>query len=568
MKKTLALLLAVIMAFSCAAPAFAASAVENLPIIMLRGDGNMIYVEDETAPNGERAVWGTAVFDSVGDANIGETVANILLPFLVEGLLQDKWDNYYQAFYDEISPLFDGIRLDTDGNPRNGSGISKVDRQENIDKRTRNYAKGDGSFDIHSYTYWYDWRLDPADFVDDFHDYITNIMKATKKTKVNLAANCLGGSYLLAYLEKYGEEGHIKNVIFNATVGNGTKLLTDAFTGKITINSDAIQRFGYQNVIIDSDSFAGFFASSPIINDLIFTSYNLLAELGVVDQLGLDFNLLYQKIYEGLVPRLAIAMFATMPGYWTVIETDRYEEAIKFVFGEEGDELYEEYKSLIENRLNVYYENVSSKKLEIIEKCRAKGVHFGAIAKYGVQMYPFVESQDQLSDELVDLENASWGATVADNIFAELPDSHIKAAVEGKTDKYISPDKKVDASTSVFKDSLWIQKNVGHERYLMDYQIIAEFCRHTNYTVYDDARYPQYMIYIPGTMTIDPETGTYDTYTGDIVPMTEENCDLTLWDDIPDGAAPEEPTVASRLMAFFRWLATMFSFLLGLASGK
>ncbi len=561
MKKTLALLLAVIMAFSCAVPAFAASAVENIPTIMLRGDGNNIYKHDE---NGETPVWGDAVMDNIAGGNIGETVANILLPFLVEGLLQDEWDNYYQVFYDEISPIFDGLRLDGDGNPMYNTGISNADAAENAYKMNSNQVRSDGSFSIHSYTYWYDWRLDPLDFVDDFHTYITSVMRATKKDRVNLVANCLGGSFLLAYLEKYGDNGHIKNVFFNATVGNGTKLLTDAFTGNIKIDSDAIQRFGYQNVTIDSNSFAGFFASSPIINDLIFTSYDLLDELGVVDQMGLDFDLIYQKIYEGLVPRLAIAMFATMPGYWSTMEPGKYNEAIKFVFGQPGDELYEEYKGLIENRLNAYYNTVSSKKIDIIEKCKAKGVHFGAVAKYGVQMYPFVESGDQLSDELVDLENASFGATVADNIFAVLPDSHIKNAVEGG--KYISPDKQVDASTSIFKDSLWIQKNVNHDTYLMDYQIIEQFCNHTGFTVYDDARYPQYMIYIPGTMYVDPETGEKDTYTGDIVPMTADNCNLTLWDEIPDGPEPEEPTVASRLMAFFRWIAAMIKFILGMSS--
>lgn len=568
MKKTLSLLLAVIMAFSCAVPAFAASTVENLPNIMIRGDGNNLYAKDEADPSIETPVWGDSIFENVANGNIGETVANILLPFLVEGLLQDKWDNYYQVFYDEIAPIFDGVRLDENGNPRHNTSISNSDIARNAYNSKANHARKDGSYDIFSYTYWYDWRLNPTELIDDFHLYVKSIMKATGKSRVNLIGSCLGSSFVLAYLEKYGTEGHIKNVFFNTPVGNGTKVLTDAFTGKIKLDSDAIERFGYQMVTIDSNSFAGFFTTSPMINEIIFTSYDLLAQIGVLEKLGMTFDQLYQKIYEGLVPRLAIAIYATMPGYWTTIETDRYEEAIKFVFGEPGDELYEKYKGLIENKLNVYYEKVSSKKLSIIEACKKAGIHFGVNAKYGVQMYPFVESQNQLSDELVDLENSSFGATVAKDIFSVLPDSHIQKAVNDGTYKYISADKQVDASTSLFKDSVWFQKNVGHNQYLVDYPLMEEFCRHTNFTVYDNPRYPQYMILLPDTLATDPETGEKDLDTGDIVPMTSENCHLTLWDESPEGAKPEEPTVASRLMAFFRWLVTMFKFILGLVSEK
>ena len=51
MKKIISLLLVIVMAFSCAVPAFAAQ--EELPMITLFGDGTQIYMPDETAENGE-----------------------------------------------------------------------------------------------------------------------------------------------------------------------------------------------------------------------------------------------------------------------------------------------------------------------------------------------------------------------------------------------------------------------------------------------------------------------------------------------------------------------------------
>lgn len=566
MKKALSLILAMILIFSCAAPAFAAGQIEDIPIIMLRGDGTQIYVPDENAPNGERNIWGDA-FGSIEDGAIGESVANILLPFLVEGLLMDKWDNYYQAFYDEISPIFEELRLDGNGNPQYGSAIAKSSIADNAYTRTVDYGKSQGGrYTVGNYVYWYDWRLDPEDVIDGFHQYVLDVKEKTGKSKVALCGTCFGGAYLLAYLNKYGTEGHIKNVFFNVTVGNSTSLLTDAFCGDIEIDSQAIQRFGYQNVNLDSNSFAGFFASTPLINEVIFTSYDLLAQVGVIDQLGLTFDELYQKIYEGLVPRLAIAMFATFPSYWSLVEPERYEEARDFVFKVEGAGFETEYAGLIE-KIDNNYKNVTSRKTEIIEKCQEAGVYFGALAKYGVQMYPFVESQDQISDELVDLEHASFGATVAKDVFSTFDDDYMAQAKLNGTDKYISPDKQIDASTSLFKDSLWIVKNAYHDYFVQDYKVIEAFCRNTNFTVFDDPALPQYSIYIPGTMDIN-EDGTNNLYSGTVLPMTEENCHLSLWDEMPEASKEEKPTIVSRLMALFRWLTAMFKMLAKLIRGE
>lgn len=558
MKKLISLLLATLLIFSCSVPAFAvAGQTENIPVIMLRGDSVQIYVPDENAPNGERNIWGDA-FGNIEDGSIGESVANILLPFLTEGLLFDKWDNYYEVFYEEIAPIFEELRLDGNGKPQYDSGMSKSDLASNASTRNNNYSY----YGIHNYTYWYDWRLSPSDVIADLHQYILDVMETTGKKKVALCGTCFGGAYVLAYLNKYGTDGHIKNVFFNVTVGNSTAVLTDAFCGDIEINAAAIERFGYQNTDIDSNSFAGLINSTPLINEIIFTSYDLLAQVGVIDQLGLTFDQLYQKIYEGLVPRLAVAMFATFPSYWSLIEPERFEEARDFVFSVEGAGFEEEYAGLIE-KINEDYENVTSRKVEIIEACQGAGVHFGALAKYGVQMYPFVESQDQLSDELVDTAHASFGATVAKDVYSSFDASYIENAKKNGTDKYISPDKQIDASTSLFKDSVWFVKNAYHDYFVQDYRIIEAFCNNTEFTVFDDPAFPQYFTYIPGTMEIK-EDGSKNFLTGTVEIMTEENCHLTLWDEMPKGSNPEESTLGSKLMAFFRWLVAMFTMFLNL----
>lgn len=560
MKKYISMLLALILAFSCAVPALAvAGQEENIPIIMIRGDGNGIYVEDENG--NEKNIWGDALSDIEG-GDVGESIANVLLPFLTEGLLFDKWDNYYQAFYDEVSPIFEKLRLDGNGEPQYGSGLSKQDVAANASSRNKNHSR----YGIHDYTYWYDWRLSPDDIIDDFHQYILDIMETTGKKKVAICGTCFGGAFVIAYLNKYGTMGHIKNVFFNVTVGNSTALLTDAFCGDIEIDAKAIQRFGYQNTVLDSNSFAGFFDSTPLLNEIIYTSYDLLAQVGVIDKLGLTFDELYQRIYEGLVPRLAIAMFATFPSYWSIVDPERFEEARDFVFKAAGAGFEEEYAGLIE-KINADYENVTSRKEEIIKACQDAGVHFGANVKYGVQMYPFVESQDQISDELVDVKHSSFGATVADDLYSTFSDEYMAQAQANGTAKYISPDRQIDASTSLFKDSVWFIKNGYHDYFVQDYKIMEAFCRNTNFTVNDSPDFPQYFIYIPGSMELN-EDGTKNFNTGTVEIMTEENCNLSVWDEMPEDSRQKEPTLASRLMALFRWLTAMLKMFTNLISGE
>lgn len=567
MKKALSLILALVLAFGCAVPAFAAAGqVENIPIIILRGDGTQIYVPDETVSGGYRNIWGDAL-SNIESGSVGESVANVLLPFLTEGLLFNKWDNYYEAFYEEVAPIYEELRLDGDGKPRYNSGIHPESVKANETKRNRNTALSQGGrYYTNDYQYAYDWRLDPEDMIDDFHQYILDVMKTTGKKQVALCGSCFGGAYLLAYLNKYGTQGHIKNVFFNVTVGNSTALLTDAFCGDIEIDAKAIERFGYQNTELDSNSFAGLFSSTPLLNEIIFSSYDLLAQVGVIDKLGLTFDELYEKIYEGLVPRLAIAMFASFPSYWSLIEPERFEEARDFVFSVEGAGFEEEYAGLIE-KINNNYKNVTSRKEEIIKKCQDAGVHFGALAKYSSQMYPFVESQDQISDEIVDFKHASFGATVAEDVYSSFDDTYMALAQANGTDKYISPDRQIDASTSLFKDSLWVLKNGYHDYFVLDHKIIEEFSRNTNFTVNDNPNFPQYFIYIPGSMLLE-EDGTKDFNTGIIEIMTEENCHLTLWDEMPEGSKEEEPTIASRLMALFRWLTAIFKMFTNMLFGK
>lgn len=571
MKKLLALLLAVILSLSIMAPAAYAVDANDTPIVILRGDGVPIVTRDEN--NTETEVWPIGAGDF--DGKIGETAKNILIPFLTEGLLFDKWDNYYKVCYEELSPIMEDVVLDNNGNPRNNSGIdsSAISSNRNNCNADRRYKAG---YEATDYTFYYDWRLSPYSIpsgetvriIDLLHTYVQNVSRANGNRQVTLAGNCLGGSYVLAYLEEYGDEKLpnsdrplLKNVFFNSTVGNSTAILTDVFCGDIKVDAKGLQRFADEYIDADADTIAGMIDVAPVINELITTTLDLMVQLGVLDMLGKTIDDIYQKVYEVLVPMLVIAFYGTMPGYWTMIQPERLGEAINFVFGPEGSEYRTEYAGVIA-KITDYFNQTGSHTSEIIKACQARGIHFGATAKYGVQMYPFVESQNELADEMADLEHASFGATVAESVYDVLLTSHIDAAIAAGNEKYISPDKQIDASTSLFKDTVWFEKNMPHNAWEYDYKVIEAFAANDNFNVNSDPNLPQFVVRIPGTGEIDPDTGREDPETSKVEKMTAENCNISNWNDTSEDTKTKEPSVATKLMAFFRWLTAMIKFIL------
>ena len=123
-RRSMSLLLVLIMIMSFSVPAFAnrtefvSQSQSDIPVIRISGDGEQLVDEngnkvfhykdfasllksdsDETEDEGE-------------DNAVLEATANILMPFLIDGLLNDNWDPYYENLQKEIGELFESSLLD------------------------------------------------------------------------------------------------------------------------------------------------------------------------------------------------------------------------------------------------------------------------------------------------------------------------------------------------------------------------------------------------------------------------------------------------------------------------
>ncbi|MBQ3135917.1 MAG: hypothetical protein IJB74_00400 [Clostridia bacterium] len=133
---------------------------------------------------------------------------------------------------------------------------------------------------------------------------------------------------------------------------------------------------------------------------------------------------------------------------------------------------------------------------------------------------PIIVDYDELSDSLIDLKDASFGATCS-TATTTLSDKYIDSRIAENPEnaKYISPDRMVDLSTGYFPETNWIVKNSVHSTSSIFDKLCVHFLSHKNLTVHNDSRVAQFSMF-------DKKGTAANCY---VVPMTKENCGCFEW---------------------------------------
>lgn len=548
MKKIISLLLVTVMLFAVMAP-MASAANERTPIVYIRGNGDGIYY-----PDGTLCVAQFEDLDLGGDGEgmdkdtIVDSVVNILKPFVLEGMIFDKWDNYGRAVYEELKPLFPDSALDYDGNPQKGTGVHAQTMADSVAASKSVWYYNTNS----SYCFAYDWRLSPYDHVDRLHEYVLQVLKTTGQDQVSMYARCMGGSVLMAYLEKYGDLGLVKNVMFCDVLSNEATVISKGFSGQIEMDAKLIERYAGQLDFCGQTGDGVGFAFTELLYEIVFKTMDFFNQINVTDKALDGVEELYEKLAEALMPALLHAFgMATQVNYWTEVAEEDMDSALDLVFGKKGSELRTKYVGLID-KIQYYREHVSSDLDGFYKSLDKKNIHYGFFGKYGFMNMPLTADADILSDALVSLTHATVGATTAP-IGQTLSDDYIaQREAEGKG-KYIAPDKQVDLSTCVAPDRTWILKNAHHDVIECMYPVIFGFLNGTKETVdtvYSKTGYAQCMVY------------DYGTHKASV--MTEDNCADYEWIT----RTIEKPTTETRMSAFMRFFTMLLNFITSFFKGE
>lgn len=561
MKKLTALFLAFIMICGVMVmPVSAASEKhEKTPIVFIAGSSvDICDAEGNEISTGFDVLIDDDEGDGITKEKIIESAMNILLPFILEGLPEDEWDNYGDALYEELSPIWDATQVGGDGNAKYGTGVSKKEIAD-WDHIARNVDHGkDGRFGLWDYKFRYDWRLSPYDHVDRLHRFIKDIITTTGCSQVALVGRCLGGNVITAYLDKYGHEKLVKKVVYDEVMSNGSSAINDCFSGQIKLSDKHIQayllaseHYGKKDIGVDLSGV------NSLVLELVERTYDIMAQVGAMGSALGSIEELYARLYKAFIPAILKATgIGTWPSYWTSLCSKDFNTALDLIFGKEGSEERAEYTGLVE-KLIVLRDNIviprEKKGEENLYKKFEKdyGVQFAVVAGYGLPIPPLGVNHNDNGDITVDTKNASLGATVA-GLFDTLSDKYIAERVAAGYGDYISPDKKIDASTCIFPETTWFLKNKHHD-IGAGWEIIAEyFTQYTNVTVnYNKRNYSRFLV------TDTENLGSFEN-------LTEENMADGPWLE----EVEQEPSIPTRLAALFRFLASFFAILTQIIKGE
>lgn len=539
MKKLVSVLLITVMLFAFSAPAFAAEyevGKSPIPVVTIYGDGEPIYDAEKKV----KLFQFNEILNILGGSEegaLGEATVNVLTPFLIEGILNDEWDNYYAALEKEIGEIFAEVRYDENGENWNGSGISQLATDVQNYQLSRDAKDANGHYMYYDYHFFYDWRQDPMKTADEFHAYVEKVKELTGAKKVAIIARCLGSSVVMAYLQKYGTDS-VHGVSFNGSVAAGGEIISEPISGKFVLDVNAINR-----MLADFGAIGWF-----ELDSFITTSIDLAAKALASTGFELSETEIYGKLVQGVTSALALSTFFTWPGYWALVCEDDFDDALYYVFGDENSEKRETYENLI-TKIEDYHYNVMCNIDSIFDELKANDVKVGVIAKYGFQLAAIADSRDYVADQFATVNKASFGATTG-TVYEDLSDEYIAARVAEGKGKYISPDKKIDASTCAFPDSTWFTKGITHSKWTdFETSVLLKVVTADTQLTIDDFEYTQFVVY-------DNETET-------AYPMTEENCKTEAWEADKKFDRPEtqKQTLFALVFALINWLVEFFHFI-------
>ncbi len=542
MKKLLSFLMAVIMILSVMPVAFAADGYKCncgvTPIIYIKGRTN-IYKDRYAEPTSENMAE-TNLTSSKEE--IIESALNIVTS-LGTALLTDEWDEYCEVLLEEIAPIYEGYKLNNDGEKGEGN-ITGIHHLWDVDNIIKDYReKGIRHGHTHNATYWpqymqfqYDMRLDPRENAKDLKKVIDAAKELTGHDKVNIVCRCEGNVIVNAYLNMYKEEAkqEVEGLIMYNSIASGAEIADELYSNKVDLDADAMNRF-----------ISGFLDTSPVL-DLVKETVNVLTYTGVLEG-GLGFiENIYDKICLNLMPRLIREIFGTCPGWWGMVSPEAVEDAKAFVL--ETDNADGKYDKLIEkiDGYNEYKKNASN----ILKELQDSGVKVHIIAKYGEQIYPVIDNADLLGDGVVSLKKQTFNGATTSKIDTTLDKDYIADRIEKGFGAYISADEKVDASTALFPEHTWYIKNLAHPDYPWSVEfMICDIFNYDGYaTVNDLEKYPRFMHYEETMELIFNFTEPVPV--GVLTPLTEENKDDSAFDT----------DTSSRFAVLIKFLTALINF--------
>lgn len=382
-----------------------------------------------------------------------------------------------KAFVEGCKEVFADFGCDKDGNIKANTGIDYDNTVPLLKAAVRGYY------------FSFDWRISPFEVAKQLNAYIKNVKEQTGSEKVNVVAFSMGGPMFLTYLKTFGY-GDVSSVVLHSNGCMGASCCGLPMSGKVDLHGEYLTQyldnilptFDYRDLVVD-------------LVKILDKSYALYYTVEALEAFLMTYE---QEIYEEvLVPTLA-----SSSGVWTLCPDECFLDAKKHVF--EGRE--QEYKNLI-SIIDDYHYNVQAHAKEILDGVKENGGNLSVVSKYNMQIIPLMTVADFQSDLVIDTRYTSLGATCA-RINESLGDDYVQKKFPEKN--FISPDKVIDASTCWYPENTWFVRDMAHSDIGNDMLDLFAILLTSDEqpTVFDSAKYPQFLQYDRQTRSITPLVDT------------------------------------------------------------
>ncbi len=396
-----------------------------------------------------------------GDTHVGGTLLILelsklwaTLPALVVSLLGTIATQHSlgleKAAYKAASAAFWVQECDNDGNYINNLQTQRwnhpISEMNNDDKEwlyrmipLQNVEKEYGG--DHIYMFTFNLVGDPMGSAKELDEYIDMVKAQTGHDKVTLLPVSLGGTILTAYLDEYGHED-VDEIVNAVACLDGTDIVADMMDRKWNLADEYL----YHEFI------------PPILGEDASLGYLINIVLHIIPRAGID------AILTGAISAILDKMMINCPQIWAMIPSYRYDALAERYLTDPAKKVLKEKTDRFQKaRLNL--------KDNILEAV-ADGVKVNTIAganlAFGEQDYTFfaiVESAKTYnSDGIINLASTTLGATGAPS--GKTLDDVTYAETEKCTNpdhNHVSPDNKVDVSTSILPENTWIFLDQHHE---------------------------------------------------------------------------------------------------------
>ena len=499
MKKTfrtlISLLLSAVMVFALCVPSFATE--PKTAFVVVSGMNTFPLIDS----NGEQAFPPSS--DTITDM-VFKIVPHVLA-FLATNDYDALGDGIFPPLYDAFGALAfnengDSIK-DINGTLFDSSLVGK--EGPFVTGGTSEFATVRAGIDTfgleNTYFFNYDWRRDPLEHADRLNDFIEMVKAEGDYDRVVLAAFSMGGTVTCSYLYKYGSDD-LDTIILCSTAFQGTSCVGSLFSADFSLSLSSLW---HRLALLTGDN---------TWENVIDYLDEVLEGAGVNNFLENFANGITDNLKDRIYAEMLIPVFGRMPGLWALVPDVNYEDAkATMLNGEETDYFVE--------RIDTYHYCVQQNAENLLKSAMNNGTNVYVLTQYNWPSLPISEYVgDQNSDNLIDAEYASGGATCAK--FGETFDDDYVQAVASEYN-YISPDRQIDASTCMLPEQTWFFRGMGHVDY--PYGESTDFIMwlatsEEQLTVRDNPDYPQFMVY------------DYDN--AKLLPLTEEYVAETTADTI------------------------------------